>query len=264
MNAQLLSNDVSFAPACAGSAGLVARRSAAFVEAVHDRLLARFFLILITPLFLLQLAVYEWIQQWSTLQPHPVALTLMAGLVAGYAAHRIRPLWKRLHQATESDDSEWRINELMEYLPALGYRVLAKDSGSADESLHLVVGPSGIYSICVNTRRRPKHEGDAVEHRMREDGKESLVLAGSEVFGDPLGKVAKAAVHVEKRLLRQLGRVYAVQPLLVFPGWEVENPHGNGKVWVLNEDLLEGALAAQPGKLARPEIEQIHKALAGR
>ena len=53
-------------------------------------------LVMVVPLLLVQLAIYEWMKVIFGDGSIPVGLTFMAALAAGYAAFRVRPLERRL------------------------------------------------------------------------------------------------------------------------------------------------------------------------
>lgn len=237
----------------------------AVTEKLHEHVFGQLFILLGPPLIVLQLAIFEWMRHLFGWPPQHIAMTMMALLLSGYAAYRIRPIWQRIHQARDVKHAEWQVATLLRGLAGRGFRVAHDVRLRGGVSFdYVVVGPGGVFAVDTDTSRVPRRPEDRVEHRVERDGSESLVVSGLERFGDPLGKLHGEAHHLKASLRRRVGRDFPVVPTLVFPGWEVVEPSDRHAVLVTNERLLEDHLCSLPKVLEPREIDAAVRALNSR
>ena len=67
---------------------------------------------------------------------------------------------------------------------------------------------------------------------------------------------AKAQASWLRRLLKEsTGKSFTVRPIVVFPGWYVEQPKGSDPlVWVIEPKMLRGRLHNQPIFMAPEDV----------
>ncbi|MBC8206810.1 MAG: hypothetical protein H8E68_06630 [Kiritimatiellaeota bacterium] len=70
---------------------------------------------------------------------------------------------------------------------------------------------------------------------------------------DPVGKAQ--AKWLFERLQAGTGKKHFVQPVVVYPGWFVQNNNArNAKVWVINEKALAAFIDNSSGEMSDAEI----------
>lgn len=115
---------------------------------------------------------------------------------------------------------------------------------------HVLIGPAGVFAIETKTWGKPFH-GDA---RIAYDG-QSLVVAGRMPDRDPLVQARSQARWLKNLLVESTGRQISVRPVVVFPGWYVEQSAGSQRdVWVLEPKALPAFLANDGERMDVSEI----------
>lgn len=135
---------------------------------------------------------------------------------------------KELVTYSQGADGERIVGEHLEILIAGGYRVIHDVQADGFNVDHVVIGPAGVFAIETKTYSKP-----AGNPKVRYDGA-ALHVDGVTLTNDPIGQVKGCARHIKELLGAATGdsRIY-VKPVLVFPGWFVEENY-NADVWVLS------------------------------
>jgi hypothetical protein len=103
----------------------------------------------------------------------------------------------------------------------------------------------------TKTWSKPKR-GDA---RISFDG-EHIVASGHDPDRDPVGQARAQASWVARLIEEGTGRKYAVKPVVLFPGWWIDQGEGTLKeLWVLEPKALPGFLANEPTRLDKGDIK---------
>lgn len=183
------------------------------VSLLFDRLMPLATIILVLWL----VAAFEWIWLSRGVKPDPLYLTVFAALITLYGTVRMYPLFSRLRYLSLGYKGERVVGEYLNRLRVLGYRVFHDVPGEGGNIGHVIISTHGIYTVETKTRRKPAkgeckvvYDGDAVS------------LNGGPADAAPIIQ-AKAQAARLRRLLNDLtGRRLKVRPLVVFPGWQVE------------------------------------------
>jgi hypothetical protein len=77
---------------------------------------------------------------------------------------------------------------------------------------------------------------------------------------DPRPQAARNARDVS-HLIRQLGYRIEAQPIVMIPGWFVEEDQIPGEVWVINPSRIFAKIRARPQALGKDRIDAIAAAL---
>ena len=133
-------------------------------------------------------------------------------------------------------DGEKAVGEFLERFREKGYRVFHDVVGGNFNIDHLLIGKTGIYTIETKTLSKPIKGKSVIQY----DGSQ-ITVNGFTPDRDPVVQ-AKAQASWVKDLVKDLtGKIYKVQPVVLYPGWFVQQSAG-GEVWVLNPKALPGFL----------------------
>lgn len=200
------------------------------------------------------LALFAGLEWWYYLEPamrSPYPATLLAMLTIAYASFnlwRVSPEMGYMKQAVES---EQYVGELLEGLREHGYRVfhdLQSDDVDVD---HVIVGTTGVFTI--ETQALSQRDGS----RLQFDG-ETILLNGKPLKQNPVEQAKSQASWLKAALKLNVGKEYDVWPVVLFPGWAIEQPSSAFReMWVLEPKALSAFLAGKPQKLTMDEVKII-------
>ncbi|MDZ7706069.1 MAG: nuclease-related domain-containing protein [Trueperaceae bacterium] len=204
------------------------------------------------------LSLYTWLMQTP---PYMMFVVSSAGLV-GYAIYALPKLRRRVrrHQVLKQHrDGKRAVAEYLDRLRDHGFRVLHDVVGDGIYLDHVLVGPQGVYVIETETVEKPA-QGDA---SILYDGV-AIDIAGQTFGGDVVAQVTAKAAWLESFLQESTDISISVQPVMVFPGWEVAQPEGSASLWVIEPKTLEKMLPEQPSVLKKGQIGLLSNALKQR
>lgn len=206
---------------------------------------------------MLVMAALEWWRWWRKAPPEPLVATAVAVAFCGFAAWKLWRTWPSLKniglgRAGEKYVGQWLEKELR----PRGYQIVNDIPGDGHNIDHVLVGPTGIYAIETKTVRKPARGRANV---VSDD--EIVTVHGLEPDRNPIVQ-AKAAAGELARIVRETtGREMFVRPVVLYPGWYVQQPP-KPKVWVLNEIRLLGFLKHEEVVLTADEVNLIASGIA--
>jgi len=201
--------------------------------------------------FAIAFALFEWYRWVMNVPPSPWLLTGVAAIVVGIAVFKVRRLLPRLRALRQAAEGERAVGQYLEGLREQGYRVFHDLVGDDFNVDHVLVGPTGVYTVETKTWSKPK------------SGKSELVLdqEGIKVLGrepdrDPVVQALAQAQWVQRLLLESTGKKVFVRPVVAFPGWFVTRTTGaNRDVWVLEPKALPAFLEKEQARLADEDVK---------
>lgn len=208
---------------------------------------------LLTPwmiaLLLVLMAVAEWWRYLMSVPPSPVIYTAAAMGAVVYAVVRFLRVRPRLRALQQGREGERVVGQYLEGLRGQGYRVFHDVVGDGFNVDHVLIGPAGVFSVETKTRSKPA--GDA---RVQFDGIQ-LAVAGFEPDRDPIVQAKAQASWLRELLGESTGKAFRVRPVVLFPGWFVEQKGTSAReVWVLNPKALRAFIDREPRVLGEEEI----------
>jgi hypothetical protein len=216
-------------------------------DRVYDRVLTPFSI----AAFLVVLAGLEWWRYYLPHPPNPVLYSLFAFIGVGYAAWRFwreRPHIRALRLGSEGEKA---VGQYLERLREQGYQVFHDVLGPGFNVDHVLIGPSGAFTVETKTHSKPIR-GDA---RVAFDG-EKLLVDGFEPDRDPIVQAKAQAAWLRTLLAESTGRQFAVRPVILFPGWFVEQRKGTTReVWVLEPKALPDFLGHEATVLNPEDVK---------
>jgi len=205
----------------------------------------------LTAIFLSVLAAIEWWREYRPVEPSPVLFSFVAACGIGVAAWRVWKSLPRLRALRQALDGERAVGQYLELLGQRGYRVFHDLLGSGFNVDHVLIGPAGIFTIETKTWSKPRR-GKA---RIGFDG--HRVRVGSREPDDRVVVQARAQANwLHELLAESTGLRFAVRPVVLFPGWFVEqSPGSTSELWVLNPKALPEFLSRQSTALRPDEVQ---------
>lgn len=182
--------------------------------------------------------VTEWWRYYSGAPPSPVLFTILAAVAVAFVVWRYFRLRPRLRALRLAITGEKAVGQYLEGLRARGYRVFHDVIGSNFNVDHVLIGPAGVFTVETKTWSKPQH-GD---HRVVFDGR--LLVVGRRPPDDRVVVQAFAQARWLRDLLAEsTGRRLPVRPVVLFPGWFVEQKTGaTRELWVLEPKAIQSFL----------------------
>lgn len=206
---------------------------------------------LILALFFVLIAALEWWRFYKDMKPNPVLFTGAAIVVVIYATFRIWRALPRLRNLRQALEGERAVGQFLERLREQGFQVFHDVVGDGFNIDHVLVGPSGVFTIETKTWSKPRSGKAEISF----DG-EKIRVGGVEPDRNPVIQAKAQATWLKSVLAESTGRKFEVRPAIVFPGWFVTHPAGAMKdVWVLEPKALPGFLYREPSRLTPEEIK---------
>lgn len=184
------------------------------------------------------LAGFEWWRDYTAAPPAPWLMTTAALAAIAFAAWRFYRLRPRLRALRLASEGEKVVGQYLEGLRAKGYRVFHDVVGTGFNVDHVLIGPAGVFTVETKTRSKPRR-GDA---RVVFDGK-ALTVGDREVDDRIVVQALAQARWLREVLAESTGKRLPVRPVVLFPGWFVEQRPGTTReIWVLEPKALPAFL----------------------
>lgn len=214
---------------------------------IEDRLELPFLL----TLFVLLLAGMEWWRFFTDFKPNPIVFTVAAALLIGFFGWRFMKVLPESRALKQGIDGEKAVGQFLERLRENGYHVFHDLIGSGFNVDHVIIGPAGVYTIETKTRSKPIRG----EPRIRFDGNQ-LTVGGYEPDRNPIIQARAQAAWLRGILVESTGRPFEVFPVVVFPGWFIEQSEGSLRsIWVLEPKALPKFLEREPQRLKPEDVK---------
>jgi len=160
---------------------------------------------------------------------------------------------------------EREVGEAVDALRAKGFQIFHNVPASEAQPIfhldHVIVGSTGIFTIQTKARTRGTPRPGFAEHKIIFDGQKLVYPWGDDFQG--LEFARDRAIWLESWIAQILGRQVPVQPILVFPGWWVEE-HAINTVRVLNPKQIAAVVNRNTPMLTEEQVEQVTKQLEAR
>jgi Nuclease-related domain len=204
------------------------------------------------------MAVMEWIRYFNQTPPNPWFYTAVAAITVFGAAWVIGRAIPRIRALRQGMIGERAVGQFLERLREQGYHVYHDVVGPNFNIDHVLIGPAGIFTIETKTWSKPA-KGDA---RVVCTG-DKLRVGAFESDRGPIVQAKAQSSWLRQILAESTGRALAVQPVVVFPGWYVEqDAESRRHAWVLEPKALPTFLEKAQQRLAAEEIHLVSYHLA--
>jgi hypothetical protein len=201
-------------------------------------------------LFLVLLAALEWIEYAQAIPPKPVLYSVPAVVALGYAVFRFFPVRREVRALRLGRDGEKDVGQKLEVLRKKGYEILHDIIGNGFNLDHVLIGPAGIFTVETKTHSKPVKGNPSILF----DGNK-IIVGGLEPERNPVVQAKAQASWLRELPAESTGRKFEVRPVIVYPGWFVENRSADrNRIWVLNPKGLSTFLDHEPMRLKPEDI----------
>ena len=196
------------------------------------------------------LALNEWSRLYFNTPPQPLFWTFVAVIVGIYFMIKIMRLWKEMKNYKLGRDGERIVGESLEKLREKGYKVFHDIIGGGFNIDHVLVGPGGVFSIETKTISK---KGDQT---ISYDGAD-IKIDGFIPDRNPITQ-AKGQMYCLENFIDEYAKLKVkVKPVVVYPGWYVNQEVYDPEVWVLNQKALPSFLEKKDIFLNQEQINLI-------
>ena len=202
-------------------------------------------------IFTIIFVTYEWYRWLTNFPPKPLTFSIFAIVMLAYCVYKTVMAKRKIKNLRLARDGEKAVGEFLERFREKGYRVFHDIVGGNFNIDHLLIGKTGLYTIETKTLSKPNKGKPEIQY----DGNQ-VKINGHTPERDPIVQ-AKAQASWVKELVKDLtGKVYKVQPVVLYPGWFIKQPSG-AEVWVLNPKALTGFLEKNADQIDEALIPSI-------
>lgn len=195
-------------------------------------------------------AMFEWIRFYYPIKAAPWLVTSVAVVALIYFAWHFVKYWPRVKALRLAEDGEKAVGQFLERLREQGYTVFHDVVGTGFNVDHVLIGPGGVFTIETKTWSKPA-KGEA---KVVFDG-EQLSANGFTPDRNPVIQAKAQARWLRDLLTESTGKPIAVWPVLLFPGWYVENVQSAWReMWVLEPKALPKFLQNEADQLAPEDV----------
>jgi len=216
-------------------------------DLVLDRLLQPLTIALVATV----VAVMEIIRSYFNSPPTPWLWGFAALVAIIWATFRVSRTLPEIRALSLAVDGEKAVGQYLEKLRPMGYEVFHDVCGSNFNVDHVVIGPAGVFTVETKAWSKPV-KGEA---KIAFDG-ESLTAAGWKPDRNPIIQARAQAAWLGELLKESTGRKLPVRPVVLFPGWFIEQAAGTSReVWVLNPKAFPEFLNHEPSRLQTEDVK---------
>lgn len=195
-------------------------------------------------------AVMDWIRYFFPRPPQPWITSLCAALAIIYAVWQFGRHRPKIRMLKLAEEGEKAVGQHLERLRASGYAVFHDLVGTDFNVDHVIIGPAGVFTIETKTWNKPR-QGN---HRITFDG-ETLLAADYEPDRNPVIQAKAQASWLQRLLTESTGKTQPVRPVILFPGWYIEDSRASRKdLWVLEPKALAAFLAQEQTRLTPEDV----------
>jgi hypothetical protein len=217
------------------------------VDIVFDKLMAPMFV----AIMLAVLAGMDLLRYFFPSKPNPWVSVICALLALVFMVWQFRQYWPKIRMLKLAEDGEKAVGQLLENLRSGGYAVFHDLVGTDFNVDHVLIGPAGIFTIETKTWNKPGKGSPTITF----DGTE-LLAAGYEPDRNPVIQAKAQASWLQRLLAESTGKTLPVRPVVLFPGWFIEDSRSSRKdLWVLEPKALSGFLAKEPSVVAPEDVK---------
>jgi hypothetical protein len=176
------------------------------------------------------------------------------GLFLFFIIRKIPRLFKELRELRIGLDGELAVGEELNQLMRFGYYVYHDFPAKGFNIDHIVIGPSGVYSVETKARSKLNVKGHAAA---KITVKDEILYFPNYTDKKSIQQAINQAKWLERFLNKSIDKPIAVRPVLALPGWFIERKSYDGGIMVINPRNASKIFENQPAKLDGQTIQQV-------
>lgn len=204
------------------------------------------------------LAGYSWFSYLLKIPPLTAAIvaTLVGLGIVLYSFPKLRAAKTELRQLRLGREGERIVAEHLDVLREQGCHVIHDFTSDKFNIDHIVIAPQGVFTIETKTVSKPKKGRVQIVY----DG-ETITVGGFSPERDSIAQAKHPASWLKRHLKDATGDDFKVQPVVVYPGWYVQQTVRSLRIWVLEPKALPCFIKHAPVVLDRADIHLVNSRL---
>lgn len=199
---------------------------------------------------------FEWARHHWNIPPQPVALAIAGLLMAALILRRTWSNYQELRRCRQGHTGELLVAQVLEELRSDGYRVLHDMQAHGFNIDHVIVGPSGVFTIETKTLKKPRRGSPTIDY----DGK-TLAFPNNSSSSSAIHQAVDEASWLSGLIEQRTGKKFSVRAVVIYVDWYVKENIANPTVWVLNQKMLRAKLKSLPQTFPPDDIALISATL---
>lgn len=196
--------------------------------------------------------ISEWVRHLEIYSMPISAVTTVGAFYFLIALYKILSSVKNIRNLRNGLLAEKVVGQYLEQFRMLGYQIFHDVPGqSGDQKFnldHVIIGPKGIFTI--ETKYARKRNGQSKIYYNGTD----ISIDGYKPERNPVTQAKAQRSWLADNLKRGTGKNYSIRPVVVYPGWWIENKASGADEWVLNEKALPAFTKNSSGTLSTLDI----------
>ena len=211
------------------------------------------------PTIMVMFTAWHWLV-WYQIIPvsNPVGMTIIVAGISVYCFFKMLKVKKKLVALRLGRDGEKAVGQTLDALKRKGYRIFHDLVGDGFNLDHVIVSEHGVFSVETKTYSKPKKGECKIIY-----SEQGISIDGYKAEKKILIQVAAQKAWLENRVASLTGVKVAVRPVVVFPGWYIENRNKGSEVWVLEPKALPSYIDNSPKILSEEKVRLISNHLSG-
>ncbi len=213
---------------------------------------------ILLPVVLILLTVWNWLLWYQIVAIHkPVLLTILTAFLLGFSFLKLREYKKQIRNLKQGMEGERAVGQTLESLRSSGFKVFHDLIGEGFNLDHVIVGEQGVFSLETKTYSKPVK--GVCRIIVDSDG---FSINGQKIGEGILVQAKAQKSWLEKQVARLSGEKVSVQPVVLFPGWYVENKRQSDGILVLEPKALPAFIRKRPKVLSKRQVKIISNHLS--
>lgn len=206
---------------------------------------------IVAPIFFIVIAILEW-WRWYVKSPYtPWTYTIIVLFVSTFCIIKLFKIRKKIINLRLGRDGERVVGQYLEGLRENGYKVFHDIVGNMFNIDHVIISEHGIFVVETKTYSKPNHGSANIVY----DGF-NISINGLKPLSDILIQARAEANWLQNMLKESSGKDVIIKPIIVFPGWNVDNKQAgfNPEVWVINPKALRAFIPKSGMSLSKEDV----------
>jgi hypothetical protein len=223
-------------------------------EQIQGILLDKVLFYILVDVFLVSMAIYEWLRYYQNLPPSPKTISFFAIIAILFSVYKLISIKKEIVQLKLGRDGERAVSEILDPLREKGYKIYHDIVANNFNIDHVIICCKGIFLIETKTLQKDPNK----DSKLYFDGK-TINIDNIELKKNPLTQVTATKNWLKEEIKKSTGKEFMIKPVIVFIGWYVEtNTEGKkADCWVLNPKALASYIDNAPDIISQDDVMMI-------
>jgi len=220
-------------------------------ERIEDAIYQIMFPVIII-IILWLVVIISWISVHFKITYSPWGFAAIAAIFTIYYSIKIPPIAKNIKNMKLGREGECAVDEALEELRVIGYKVYPDIVGKSFNIDNVVVGPAGVFTIEVKTWRKRVGANSQILY----DGNE-IKIDGTKYSKDPIKQSKGQMYWLEGFISNNAKIAVKVRPVVIFPGWWINKQRNESEVMVFNDKAFVSFIKNSDAALNQEQINLV-------